>query len=73
MGSAKLLLTSCHHFLHFVLQPDFLLLQEIHQSLHFLILLFELHQLVSKSVFFKVTFRLLLNSTISNRLCKNAT
>lgn len=61
LSYAKLLLTSCHHFLNFVLKPDFLLLQEIHQAFHFLILLFELHQLISKTVFFKVTFSLLLN------------
>lgn len=66
---SKLLLTRCHHFLHFVLQPDFLILQEIHQSLHFLILPLELHQVVSEAVSLKVAFRLLLNSIISNRLC----
>lgn len=57
-----MLLTGHHHLLHFVLQPDFLLLQEIHQSLHFLALPFDVRQLVSKPVFFKLAFRLLLNT-----------
>lgn len=67
MTYIKLLFTSCHHFLHFVMQPDFLLLQEIHQTLHFLILLFELRQLIIQTVFFKVALSLLLKSIITKR------
>lgn len=50
-GRGAPLLTSQGHFLQFVLEPPLLLLQEIQQALHLLVLLPSVGQLVPHAVF----------------------